>query len=339
MRIDYPRGLFMSNIQNPFEISRGKHVMLLCDKDERRAEAAAHWINQGLDDEQLCIYASVFAFDQLHISNMANLFTKIENYQSHIDNNNLQIINFKPYYESALRGNLLPFENLKDNLEKLLHDRVVQGKENKIIVFADAACCLCENKSFDESEILEKWWQDVHNEWLKNNYHITVVCPHPHMILEQSKFDSKSKISNLHDLMMDLNEYDLNQLRTSFGQKNAMRILIVESEPDLMTLYAEYLSALDLDVIVVSDGNECLSVLKVNEFDIIILDMHLSGIIEVSDVAKEIYRIKPNQRIVLTTSNPLNRTVTTIDSLRVNKEDILVKPFMLSTLLEAIKRK
>jgi len=329
----------MSNIQNPFEISRGKHVMLLCDKDERRAEAAAHWINQGLDDEQLCIYASVFAFDQLHISNMANLFTKIENYQSHIDNNNLQIINFKPYYESALRGNLLPFENLKDNLEKLLHDRVVQGKENKIIVFADAACCLCENKSFDESEILEKWWQDVHNEWLKNNYHITVVCPHPHMILEQSKFDSKSKISNLHDLMMDLNEYDLNQLRTSFGQKNAMRILIVESEPDLMTLYAEYLSALDLDVIVVSDGNECLSVLKVNEFDIIILDMHLSGIIEVSDVAKEIYRIKPNQRIVLTTSNPLNRTVTTIDSLRVNKEDILVKPFMLSTLLEAIKRK
>jgi len=329
----------MSNIQNPFEISRGKHVMLLCDKDERRAEAAAHWINQGLDDEQLCIYASVFAFDQLHISNMANLFTKIENYQSHIDNNNLQIINFRPYYESALRGNLLPFENLKDSLEKLLHDRVVQGKENKIIVFADAACCLCENKSFDESEILEKWWQDVHNEWLKNNYHITVVCPHPHMILEQSKFDSKSKISNLHDLMIDLNEYDLNQLPTSFGQKNGMRILIVESEPDLMTLYAEYLSALDLDVIVVSDGNECLSVLKVNEFDIIILDMHLSGIIEVSDVAKEIYRIKPNQRIVLTTTNPLNRTVTTIDSLRVNKEDILVKPFMLSTLLEAIKRK
>jgi len=329
----------MSNIQNPFEISRGKHVMLLYDKDERRAEAAAHWINQGLDDEQLCIYASVFAFDQLHISNMANLFTKIENYQSHIDNNNLQIINFKPYYESALRGNLLPFENLKDNLEKLLHDRVVQGKENKIIVFADAACCLCENKSFDESEILEKWWQDVHNEWLKNNYHITVVCPHPHMILEQSKFDSKSKISNLHDLMIDLNEYDLNQLRTSFGQKNGMRILIVESEPDLMTLYAEYLSALDLDVIVVSDGNECLSVLKVNEFDIIILDMHLSGIIEVSDVAKEIYRIKPNQRIVLATTNPLNRTVTTIDSLRVNKEDILVKPFVLSSLLEAIKRK
>jgi len=329
----------MSNMENPFEISKGKHVMLLYDKDEERTEAAAHWINKGLENEQLCIYASVYAFDQLHISNMENLFTKIENYQSHIDNNNLQIINFRPYYESALRGNLLPFENLKANLEKLLHDRIVQGKEDEIIVFADAACCLCENISFDESEILEKWWQEVHKEWLKNNYHITVICPHPHIILEQSKFDSKSKISNLHDLMIDLNEYDLNQLRTSFGQKNGMRILIVESEPDLMTLYAEYLSALDLNVIVASDGNECLSVLKVNDFDIIILDMHLSGIIQAIDVAKQIYQLKPNQRIVLTTTNPLNRTSTAIDSLRVNKEDILVKPFMLSSLLKVIKKK
>lgn len=333
------RGLIMSNIETPFEISKGKHVMLLYDKDEERTEAAAHWINKGLENEQLCIYASVYAFDQLHISNMENLFTKVEDYQSHIDNNNLQIINFRPYYESALRGNLLPFENLKANLEKLLHDRVVQGKEDKIIVFADAACCLCENKSFDESEFLEKWWQDVHDEWLKNNYHITVICPHPNLILGQSKFDSKSKISKLHDLMINLNKYDLTQLRTSFGQKNAMRILIVESEPDLMTLYAEYLSALDLDVIIASDGNECLSVLKVNDFDIIILDMHLSGNIEASDVAKKIYRIKPNQRIVLTTTNPLNRTSDKIDSLRVNKEDILVKPFMLSSLLEAIERK
>ena len=71
----------MSNMQNPFEISKGKHVMLLYDKDEERAEAAAHWINQGLEDEQLCIYASVYAYNQLHISSIANLFTKIENYQ------------------------------------------------------------------------------------------------------------------------------------------------------------------------------------------------------------------------------------------------------------------
>jgi hypothetical protein len=109
-------------------------------------------------------YSSVYA---LNISSITNLSTKIKTYQEDLDNNNLQIINFRPYYESALGRNLLQFENLKANLEKLIRDLVVKGKEGKIIVFADAACCLCENRSFVESEILEKWWQEVHNEWIK----------------------------------------------------------------------------------------------------------------------------------------------------------------------------
>ena len=327
----------MVNDQNPYEISNGKHVMLLYGKDEDRTEAAAHWINQALEEEQLCIYASVYAFDKLNISSITNLSTKIKNYQEHLDNNNLQIINFRPYYESALGRNLVLFENLKANLEKLLCDLVVKGKKDKIIVFADAACCLCENRSFGESEMLEKWWQQVHNEWVKNNYHITVICPHPHLILQREQ-GTKSKIVNLHDLMLDLNNYDLDHLGTRIGQENDMRILVVESDPDLMILYTEFLGERDIDVFVASEGNECLSLVKENVFDIIILDTHLSGNIESIDIAKEIYRINPGQRIVLTTTNPLYRT-TAIDCYRVKKEDILVKPFMLSNLLDVIERK
>lgn len=311
--------------------------MLLYGKDEDRTEAAAHWINQALEEEQLCIYASVYAFDKLNISSITNLSTKIKNYQEHVDNNNLQIINFRPYYESALGRNLVLFENLKANLEKLVRDLVVKGKKDKIIVFADAACCLCENRSFGESEILEKWWQEVHNEWVKNNYHITVICPHPHLML-QTEEDTKSKIANLHNLMLDLNNYDLDHLGTRIGQENDMRILVVESDPDLMILYTEFLGKNDIDVVVASEGNECLSLVKENDFDIIILDTHLSGNIEPIDLSKVIYRINPGQRIILTTTNPLYRT-TAIDYYRIRKEDILVKPFMLSNLLDVIERK
>ena len=311
--------------------------MLLYGKDEDRTEAAAHWINQALEEEQLCIYASVHAFDTLNISSITNLSTKIKNYQEHLDNNNLQIINFRPYYESALGRNLVPFENLKANLEKLLRDLIVKGKKDKIIVFADAACCLCENRSFGESETLEKWWQQVHNEWVKNNYHITVICPHPHLML-QTEEDTKSKIANLHDVMLDLNNYDLDHMGTRIGQENDMRILVVESDPDLMILYTEFLGKNDIDVVVVSEGNECLSLVKANNFDIIILDTHLSGNIESIDIAKVIYRINPGQRIVLTTTNPLYRT-TAIDNYRVKEKDILVKPFMLSNLLDVLVRK
>jgi CheY-like chemotaxis protein len=327
----------LGNIENPYEISNGKHVMLLYEKDEDRTQAAAHWINHALEEEQLCIYASVYAFDKLHISSFSNLSTKIKNYQEHIDNNNLQIINFRPYYESALGRNLVLFKNLKANLEKLFRDLDVKGKKDEIIIFADAACCLCENRSFGESEILEKWWQEVHDEWVKNNYHITVICPHPHLVL-RSKQDTISKIVNFHDLMLNLNNYDLDHLSKRIGQENDMRILVVESDPDLMILYTEFLGKRDIDVVVASEGNECLSVVKTSDFDIIILDTHLSGSMEPIDIAKEIYRIKPGQRIVLTTTNPLYRT-SAIDRYRVDKEDILVKPFMLSSLLEVIKRK
>ncbi len=311
--------------------------MLLYGKDEDRAEAAAHWINHALEEEQLCIYASVYAFDTLNISSITNLSTKIKNYQEHLDNNNLQIINFRPYYESALGRNLVLFENLKENLEKLVRNLVVKGNKDKIIVFADAACCLCENRSFGESEILEKWWQEVHNKWVKNNYHITVICPHPHLILQREE-DTKSKIANLHNLMLDLNNYDLDHLGTRIGQENDMRILVVESDPDLMILYTEFLGKNDIDVVVASEGNECLSLVKENDFDIIILDTHLSGNIEPIDLSKAIYRINPGQRIILTTTNPLYRT-TAIDYYRIRKEDILVKPFMLSNLLDVIERK
>src|SRR6266487_827512 len=229
------------------------------------------------------IYASVYAFDQSHISSISNLSAKIQNYQKQIDYNNLQIINFKPYYESAF---------------------------------------------------LEKWCQNVHDEWTKNNYHITVICPHPHVMMDQSRLNAKRKIANLHDLMVDLDIYDLNRLRNTFAHRNDTRILVVESEPHLITLYAEYLSALDFDVIVAEDGNKCQSVLKEKDFDIVVLDMHLSDNMRTSNVTNEIHRVLPNQRIILTTTNPLNRLTTVIDSLGVSKQDVLVKPFMLSNLLE-----
>ena len=79
--------------------------MLLCEnKEKNRAEAAAYWINQGLEEGQLCIYASVYAFDQSHMLGIAKLSAKIKNCQENINNKNLQIINFKPYFESALKA-------------------------------------------------------------------------------------------------------------------------------------------------------------------------------------------------------------------------------------------
>jgi len=100
-------------MQKIHEISDGKHVMLLCENEEQRAQAAAEWINHGLEEGQHCIYASVYAFNQFSQSSISRISTKIKNYQHHLDNNSLQIIDFNPYYQSALTDNLTLFKNLK----------------------------------------------------------------------------------------------------------------------------------------------------------------------------------------------------------------------------------
>ena len=137
--------------------------------------------------------------------------------------------------------------------------------------------------------------------------------------------------------MIVLNKYDLCHLVTSSGQEIRPRILIAESDPDLMMLYAEFFPERNITAVVSSEGNECLLVAKENDFDIIILDTYLSGSIRASDLTKEIYRIKPTQRIVLTTINSLYGDTDGIKSFRVSKQDILVKPFRLSNLINVIE--
>jgi CheY-like chemotaxis protein len=328
----------MSNSRDPYEISDGKHVMLMYEDEEARAQAAAYWMNRGLEDGQICIYASVHALDQSHMMGIERLSDRIKNCKENIGNKNLQIINFRPYVESALNGNLFPFEELKNNLEETINDLIVKGKKDKITVFADAACNLCEIKSFDKSEILEKWWQDVHDEWLRNNYHITVICPHPQLVL-MNKLDSKSRIMDTHDMLVDLNNYDIHSLVDTYVIELGMIILFVESDQDLMTLYTEFFTKRNINAVVTSESNECLLAIKEKDYDIIILDMHLTGHLKATDLAKEIYQIRPAQRIVLTTTNPLYRTSTGITSFKVTSEYVLVKPFRLSNLIDVIENK
>lgn len=328
----------LSNNSDPYQISDGKHVMLMYNNQEDRAKAAAYWINQALDEGAVCIYASVHALDLSHPLGIEKLCIKIKDCKENIQNKNLEIVDFEPYFKSALRGNLFPFEELKNYLENAVDDRIAKGEKPRIIVFADAACKMCELNLFDKSEVLERWWQDAHDKWIDNNYDITVICPHPHLILKNEP-DSQFGIMESHDILVDLNKYDLNDVADGQANENVLNILIMESDPDLMTLYAEFFAKRNISSLVTSESNECLSAIKEKDYDIIILDTHLIGNFSAIDLAREIYRIKPAQRIVLTTTNPLYRTSTGIESFKVTSEDVLVKPFKLSHLIDVIENR
>ena len=74
----------MSNSRDPYEISDGKHVMLMYEDVEHRAQAAAYWINRGLEDGQICIYASVHALDHSHLLGIEQLSERINHCKENI---------------------------------------------------------------------------------------------------------------------------------------------------------------------------------------------------------------------------------------------------------------
>jgi hypothetical protein len=93
----------------------------------------------------------------------------------------LVIIDFKPFFEAARKGDPTLFNQLKSQLETMLKQRNAEGKADKILAFADAACMLSENKEFEESIELDSWWHSAHQEWArtssqKHHCHMSSSC-------------------------------------------------------------------------------------------------------------------------------------------------------------------
>jgi hypothetical protein len=241
-------------------IPSNEHIMLLYSNDDERNNAAVNYINNGLKNGHLCIYASINAYDSKSSANISNLSSKIDDYKENIESGELQIVNFKPYYESALDGDLSTFNKLKIYWEKTQLQRISDGKKDTILAFVDTACFLSHNKHFEECKVLEKWWHNTTTEWAQNNQNITVVCPHPRLVLNNLiLLDTKDRLTEMHTRTIDLNQSTENQKK-----KKSKRILIAEPEPDIQFLYSLFTKQYGfsiLDMNIVESGNKCLEIL------------------------------------------------------------------------------
>jgi len=327
-------------------IPSNEHIMLLYSSDDERNNAAVNYINSGLKSGYHCIYASINANDSKSSSNISNLSTKIENYKENIERDELRIVDFKPYYKSALNVDFRPFKKLKNELEETLNQRKSEGKKDAILVFADAACFLSHNKHFDESEILEWWWNETTTEWRQNNQNITVICPHPGLVLNNPLLaDTKGHLNGTHTITIDLN-----QSTTENQKRKSKRILIAEPNSDIQYLYSLFTKQYGFsisDVSIVESGNKCLESLfsnniakddndNNNDYDIIIVDTHLPDI-SGFEVARKIRDKLPHKKIILTTTYSLDNTSNMIESIGIKSEDVILKPFNFSDLFSILK--
>jgi hypothetical protein len=69
-------------------------------------------------------------------------------------------------------------------------------------------------------EILEKWWHNTTTEWVLNNRNITVVCPHPGLILNDHLLsETKGRLNATNTITIDLNQSLENQKKKTKQKK------------------------------------------------------------------------------------------------------------------------
>lgn len=326
---------FMSSSPGLLNAAYREHVMLMYHTDEERNAATVDYINEGLKKDHLCVYASVGMYDSTSKWNYSNLSSKVEDFSENIKQGSLVIMDSKPLFEAAGKRDVGLFNKLKAQLEVMIELRNADGKGDKLLVFADAACILLENNEFEGCLKLEGWWQSAHEEWVANHQNITVICPHSVAVFDEdtTTVHAKAQISALHSVVLKTRN-DRHEMATV---AKPIRVLIAEPEEDIQIVYRVLLDSLGWEAIIVPDAAKCFeSVFNTKDsrsFDMIILDTHLKDIPGIV-VAKQIKQRFPDQRIIITTTT---MSAGEIERVGISQDDILYKPFSSSKLLGLIK--
>ncbi len=325
---------------NLLRSSDKQHLMLLYDDEIERSSAEIDCINEALGSGQYCVYATVDANDEQFAKNLA---PRIHDYNKHIDEGNFVLVNFKPFYDAAANGSITPFNQLKADVESTLKNRVARGMSGKALLVADAACNLARHKQFDECVTLEGWWQETYGEWMANNLDITIICAHPSSVLkQQSLIHEQSRISHVHSLTLDLNDFRGLKDKSTKPYSKLLRILIVEPDRDLRTLYGKYLASLPVEVVAIENGSEIIKQLDNPDspeiFDLIVIDTHTQDT-NGFELAKKLVAENVDQDVIITSTLDVETIRSRLRSYSMDAEryPVLQKPFRISQLLELIR--
>ena len=153
----------MIRVPRVMNLPHNQHAIPLYNNDLGRNQTVAKCIDQGLREGQLCIYASVSAYNKSSITKISSL---IEGYKENIKDRNLLIVDLKRFYDSALEDDLTPFNEFRAQLQEELRKREVKGKSKDVLIIADCADNLFTNQHFEQCENVENWWHDIYNKWL-----------------------------------------------------------------------------------------------------------------------------------------------------------------------------
>jgi DNA-binding NtrC family response regulator len=116
---------------------------------------------------------------------------------------------------------------------------------------------------------------------------------------------------------------------------NALRLLVVEDEPELRDLLLQGLSRQGYSVLGAGDGDEALAVLGSQEFDVVLLDLMMPGRDGIQ-VLQAMRADGHDAEVIIVTGHA--NVGNAIEAVRLHAFDYLTKPFELGTLVQSVDR-
>jgi CheY-like chemotaxis protein len=111
-------------------------------------------------------------------------------------------------------------------------------------------------------------------------------------------------------------------------------ILLVDDQPELLTVNSKLLTSVGYRVDAVPSGQEAVDFVKQQDVDLIVLDMVMPGM-DGEETLRQILACKPDQKVVILSAFAETEKVEAVKALGVY--GYLQKPFVLKTMLQVLR--
>ncbi|GAU09235.1 response regulator [Desulfoplanes formicivorans] len=116
---------------------------------------------------------------------------------------------------------------------------------------------------------------------------------------------------------------------------DAIRVLIVDDEPDLLETMVKRLNRRGLEVTGVDNGEKCLEYLRTNKTDVVVLDVKMPGR-DGLEILEEIRKMHPFVQVLMLTGHASVRSGER--GMALGAFDYMMKPVSIDELLEKIRQ-
>ncbi len=124
-------------------------------------------------------------------------------------------------------------------------------------------------------------------------------------------------------------------LPTDVAPNAPIRVLIAEDEPHLGTILEQFLVARGFNVFTVRDGQHALDVMRLEQFDVALLDIVMPGL-DGLDVLRQVREDPSPPEVIIITGNGTIETA--ISALKLGAYDFLSKPYRMAEIEELVRR-